>query len=250
MNSSRHRRLIFGDVAGIYDEHRPRYPEELVSHILGLTRIDRAIEIGAGTGIATAEFARRGVEVICLEPSPDMARVLESKKLPGVSVEVSSFEDWVADDIKVDLIYAAQSWHWIDHGTGYGKVFDTLVPGGIVALFWNVPIDRYGRFVEVYQAFGPEILAENDGRIAKRDGPTWLDDLESAGFSDCDLFIHPWTSRLSAAEFRELCSTYSDHMLIPEPRRTRLLDALQEAVDSLGGWFEIEYEARVFTGRR
>lgn len=243
------RSIIFGRDAVGYDNARPGYPNEAVAHILGKVDAATAVEIGAGTGKATASFADGQRRIICLEPDPQMAAMLIEKKLPGVSVEVTRFEDWSGPG-SVDLVYAAQSWHWVDHSVGFRKALDVLVPDGIFALMWNVPIDRYDRFVDVYREFGPEILAENDARIADRDKPTWSSDLESAGFQNVELFTHQWSAHLNSVEFRQLCSTYSDHMMIPEPRRVRLLDALEEAVDSAGGWFEIQYECRVFTGRK
>jgi SAM-dependent methyltransferase len=244
------RAVIFGRDAARYDAARPGYPDAVVAHVIDKVDPGYAVEIGAGTGKATAAFAAERRRITCLEPDPDMAAVLAGKMLPGVTVEVARFEDWKGEPGSVDLLYAAQSWHWVDPSVGFGKATEKLRTGGVLALLWNVPLDRYGRFVDVYREFGPEVLAEQDGRIYERDQKGWLPDLVANGFGECELFVHPWSSRLSAVEFRDLCSTYSDHMMIPEPRRARLLDALEEEVEAGGGWFEIEYEARVFTGRK
>lgn len=250
MTASQHRSLIFGEDAKTYDRYRPEYPVEAVDHVLALTDVETAIEIGAGTGKATSRFARPGIAITCLEPSPAMATVLSERNLPDVDVEITSFEDWAGSDGPVDLIYAAQAWHWVDYSTSYQKAWQVLRPGGIIALMWNVPIDRYDRFVEVYREHGPEILAENDERISRRDSPSWLADLTAAGFSDVHLFAHRWSVELGPSEFRMLCSTYSDHMMIPDPRRTRLLENLEQAVAVAGGSFQVEYESRVFAGQR
>lgn len=250
MTDSKHRSMIFGEAAQTYDMYRPDYPLEVVDHVLASTDITSAIEIGAGTGKATSRFARPGIAITCLEPSPAMAAVLRDRDLPGVDVEIISFEKWPGPDQPVDLLYAAQAWHWVDHSTGYQKAMDVLRPGGTLALIWNVPIDRYQRFVDVYRQYGPEILAENDERIGRRDSSTWLSDLARAGFADVHLMTHAWSVELGPSEFRRLCSTYSDHMMIPEPRRKILLDGLESAVVAAGGSFEVEYESRVFIGRR
>lgn len=243
------RAVIFGRDAAAYDLARPGYPDEVVAHILGYVDPGYMVEIGAGTGKATEKFADGRRRITCLEPDPEMAGILHAKGLPGVSVEGLRFEDWAAAE-SVDLFLAAQSWHWVDGSVGFVKAMKLLRPGGLIALLWNVPIDRYERFVDVYREHGPEILAEQDGRVFERDQKGWLSDLEEHGFAECEVFSHPWSARLDPAQFRRLCSTYSDHMLIPEPRRTRLLDALEAGVVSTGGWFDIEYEARVFTGRK
>ena len=60
------RRLSFGSVAEQYDRIRPSYPEQLVDDVIayagdGLTAAGRALEVGAGTGKATLQFAARGL---------------------------------------------------------------------------------------------------------------------------------------------------------------------------------------------
>jgi hypothetical protein len=53
----------FDTVAELYDAYRPDYPGELIESILSTTGIPpggRILEIGSGTGKATAPFARRG----------------------------------------------------------------------------------------------------------------------------------------------------------------------------------------------
>ncbi len=52
------------------------------------------------------------------------------------------------------------------------------------------------------------------------------------------------------AEWLELLQTHSDHQTLPAPQRERLLAAIGEAVDSLGGSFEMPYEAILVTARR
>lgn len=243
------RGIIFGEAATPYDLYRPGYPDVVFDHVLELATMANALEIGAGTGRATVGFSDRGLSIVCVEPSGEMAKVLEGRNLSDVAVEVASFEEWDGRQRKFDLVYAAQAWHWIDPAVGYRRVMELLRPGGVFALMWNVPLNRYERFVDVYREHGPEVLAENDGRIVKRDSP-WEDELAEGGFADTRSFIHPWSSRLSPREFRMLYSTYSDHMMIPEPRRTHLLDELEQAVIDVGGWFDVEYEARVFSGRK
>lgn len=63
------RRLSFGSVAEQYDRIRPSYPEQLVDDVIayagdGLTAAGRALEVGAGTGKATLQFAARGLRAL------------------------------------------------------------------------------------------------------------------------------------------------------------------------------------------
>lgn len=72
--------------ASSYDKHRPSYPPEAVSKLLGNLGVEnvkggRIIDVGAGTGKFTSLLAERGeqFEIRCVEPHGDMKEVLEKK---------------------------------------------------------------------------------------------------------------------------------------------------------------------------
>ena len=54
----------------------------------------------------------------------------------------------------------------------------------------------------------------------------------------------------TTAEWLEILQTHSDHQTLPAERRERLLDAIGGAIDSLGGSFEMPYEAILVTAQR
>lgn len=244
------RAVIFGRDAETYESVRPSYPKQVIDHVASLVAAHHAVEVGAGTGKATAAMARDGLHLTCLEPSPQMAAVLESKGYPGVEVVTSSFEDWDGAAGSLDLLYAAQSWHWVDREAGPRKALALLRPGGAIALFWNIPLDRYGGHRDLYERHAPHLLAENDDRISRRDRHDWTEDIGRAGFVDVGRFTHRWVQELTAEQYRALFSTYSDHMMLDEPVRTRLLDGLAEDVERWGGTARVEYRCEVFTGTK
>lgn len=248
--SNEARAVVFGEEAGAYDHARPEYPDEAIGHLLGLVRARHAVEIGAGTGKATQAVAREGLRITCLEPSAKMAEVLEAKALPGVTVEVTTFEDWHGEPGSVDLVYAAQAWHWVDRETGLAKVLSVLRPGGVLALIWNIPTDRYDRHEAAYTRYAPHLLEEHDERIKRRDQNDWCAEMAEAGFVHTDRFTHRWSRDLTSDRYRTLYSTYSDHIMLPEPARTRLLDELAADVDRWGGTATVEYRTEVFSGRK
>jgi len=248
--SEESRAVIFGRDAEAYDGARPSYPQVAVEHVMGLVAAGDAVEVGAGTGKATASFAREGLALTCLEPSPQMAAILESRNLPGVTALVTTFEEWPGRSDSVDLVYAAQAWHWVDRETGFDKALSVLRPGGVLALLWNVPVDRYGRHQELYARYAPHLLAERDERVRRRDDNDWSADMDRAGFVETARFTHHWSEELTAVQYRALYSTYSDHMLLEEPARARLLDGLAAYVEDCGGTVEVGYRTEVFTGEK
>ncbi len=248
--SQSERAVVFGRGAAAYDAARPSYPADAISHLIGLADpLGRAVEIGPGTGKATVDMARTGLELIGLEPDAGMAQVLIDKGLPGVSVEVTRYEDWRGPDGEVDLIYAAQAWHWVDASVGYSLALRLLRPGGALGLMWNIPENRYDQFAEVYRKHAPQILEEGDERIHRRDNHDWTVDMAGAGLTDVHRFTTHWSRDLEAAGLRTLYSTYSDHIMLPEDTRNLLLDALETTVVERGGSVTIEYRTEVFSGR-
>ncbi|WP_392475982.1 hypothetical protein [Nostoc sp. C110] len=74
-------RSTFNQVALLYDQVRPGYPEALFDDVVSLSRINpggRILEIGCGTGQATVPFARRGYRILCIELGDN--RKLQHKK--------------------------------------------------------------------------------------------------------------------------------------------------------------------------
>lgn len=71
-------RATFDEAAELYDRGRPGYPEQLFDDLAELARLrpgSRVLEIGCGTGQATAPLAKRGCEVVAVELGAGMAAV-------------------------------------------------------------------------------------------------------------------------------------------------------------------------------
>jgi tRNA A58 N-methylase Trm61 len=57
----------------------------------GLAPGAKAIEVGAGTGIATEPLVRRGLAVTAIEPAAEMAAIAKSKLCAGMMSRAESF---------------------------------------------------------------------------------------------------------------------------------------------------------------
>ncbi|XVU21763.1 class I SAM-dependent methyltransferase [Actinoplanes sp. CA-054009] len=134
--SVRERRTVFGEAADEYDRVRPGYPAQLAEDLLADAGPGPVLEVGAGTGKATALFARPGVDLTCVEPDARMARLLR-RNVPGVTVVESSLEDW-RPDRPYGLVFSVQAWHWVDPARRADLALGALAPGGVFAPFWNL----------------------------------------------------------------------------------------------------------------
>ena len=114
----------FGAQALDYDRYRARYPERVfddLTEITGTSVGAKVIEIGAGTGIATEPLVRRGLSVTAIEPSPQMAALLQAKLRNQAWVFVGRFEDYSAPS-PVPLIASFNAWHWVNPEVAVNRV--------------------------------------------------------------------------------------------------------------------------------
>lgn len=132
----RERAESFGGVAEAYAEYRPSYPAEAVRWLVG-TSPGRVLELGAGTGALTTGLCSLGHEVIATDPSADMLVHLRTAA-PQARVVAGRAEDIPLPSAVVDVVVAAQAFHWFDRDRALSEIARVLRPGGVLALVWNI----------------------------------------------------------------------------------------------------------------
>ncbi len=132
----------FSDRVAAYAEFRPGYPDELLDCLLektGLGAGARVADVGAGTGIFTRLLLARGLRVLAVEPNANMRAAAESALggEPGFVPVAASAEHTGLGDASVELVTAAQAFHWFDNDAAHTEFGRILAPGGRLALIWN-----------------------------------------------------------------------------------------------------------------
>jgi ubiquinone/menaquinone biosynthesis C-methylase UbiE len=125
----------FGGVADAYERGRPTYPAEAVTWMLGDQPLS-VLELGAGTGKLTRTLTSLGHDVHATDPDEAMLAVLE-QQVPGVRTAVASAEDIPLADASVDVVIAAQAFHWFDLDRALPEIARVLRPQGRICLTWN-----------------------------------------------------------------------------------------------------------------
>jgi SAM-dependent methyltransferase len=264
-------KATFDSAAEMYTVARPGYPDALIRAVVELSGVPergRILEIGCGTGQATAPFAERGYELLCLEPGAQLAAAAAERfrSAANVAIEVVTFEDWPVPRGAFDLVVSAQAFHWIDPDVGLPKAAAALRSTGALALFWNLPVDEpatsEGRsdtalmelspaIQQQYQTHAPELMHERQtNRLSAQ-----VAELEARLRGRTGLFREvatrrfPWTERYDADRYVALLSTYSGHIALPADRRQRLLGGIAHVIRQNGGVLVKPYVAVLFVAK-
>ena len=131
-----------------YAKGRPGYAKEAVSYIYRtfVASHDPSIaDIGAGTGKFTEQLARHGSTVWAVEPNPDMrARLATTAQPYGNTVHIidGTAEDTHLRNASIDIVVAAQSFHWFDPAAFTRECERILRPDGAVLIVYNTALGR------------------------------------------------------------------------------------------------------------
>ncbi|HUA72192.1 MAG TPA: class I SAM-dependent methyltransferase [Solirubrobacteraceae bacterium] len=247
------RRLSFGGVADLYDQARPSYPRALVDDVVEYAGAagavaDRAVEVGAGTGKATVLFAARGLDVLGIEPSAEMAE-LARRNCAGyanVTIEQTEFERWRPPGHDFRLVFSGQAWHWISPDVRYVAARAALEEGGALAAFWNRPewsaCDLRGELGEVYRRHGSTGPGDPMNPAEEFEDDFWSEEIAAAsGFDGAEVRRYRWQSEYTAAEYVALLGTHSPCLILDPPERERLLGDIAAVIDGRGGSFRMPY---------
>ena len=151
-----------------YDRYRPTYPDglfELIRRELALPNPPLVVDVGAGTGRATLAMAGLGWRVTAVEPGKPMLDLLRARATDAgliVATLQASAEATGLDPASVDLVTAAQAFHWFDQPAALSEMSRIVRPGGGIALFWNVRDEERSPFVAAYHG-----LLERYGGVAE-----------------------------------------------------------------------------------
>jgi SAM-dependent methyltransferase len=210
-------------------------------------------DVGCGTGISCRMLLENGNEVVGVEPNDDMrlAAQQQLESQPKFRAVNGSAEATTLADASVDLVLAAQAFHWFDR-VACAREWKRILrpsPGGYVALMWNQRLtssDEFGKeYDEVLMRFG------TDYRQVAHRTPVSLDELAR-------VFDAPF-QKLSASNqqvfaWDDLCGRVRSSSYTPLPDQNgyqELFTALRDLFErrAVDGRVRFHYETEVFLGK-
>ena len=146
----------FSDRVGNYVKYRPDYPREIITHLTkycGLTAESVVADVGCGPGMSTRMFLEHGNLVFGVEPN-DAMRAAAGEYLaefPRFRPVKGTSDNTTLPDSSVDLIVAAQAFHWFDAEKTRPEFKRIAKPGAWTALIWNIRQEETTPFLIEYE---------------------------------------------------------------------------------------------------
>ncbi|HUP00674.1 MAG TPA: class I SAM-dependent methyltransferase [Gemmatimonadota bacterium] len=148
---------VFGPLADDYVAARPGYPPQLFAAMwerLGSVSGDsraagarepahavRILDVGAGTGAATASLLAGGASVLAVEPALPMldhARAQMGRSAGWIGGVAGRGEALPIKEAWADVVTVAQAFHWLEEAAALAEFARALKPGGLLAILWNI----------------------------------------------------------------------------------------------------------------
>jgi SAM-dependent methyltransferase len=244
----------FSSRADAYARYRPGYPAAVADGLrarCGLPDGTAAADIGSGTGTFTRCLLAAGFRVSAVEPNAAMRLCAESNlgSDPRFRSVDGSAETTGLGAGSVDLVTAAQAFHWFDQTQAGIEWRRILRPRGWIALIWNERDKRCSGFGRDYQALLLEYAT--DPRLVDRDHdqPRRIDRLFEPGGCDRVAYGHRQLLDLDGLRGRLLSSSYAPEA--GHPRHAPMMQDLERLYwrHQRDHRVSFEYETRVYFGQ-
>jgi ubiquinone/menaquinone biosynthesis C-methylase UbiE len=236
-----------------YVKYRPGYPLaaiDLLTNECGLTSDSIIADVGSGTGILSELFLRNGNTVFGVEPNTAMREAGE-KLLAQYSAFKSiegCAEATTLPDQSVDVVTAAQAFHWFDRKRAREEFARILKPNGWVALIWNERRLDSTPFLQAYE------------QMLLKFGTDYQQVRHENVYNDVAPFFAPQKFQVKAFEnhqtfdFDSVKGRLLSASYVPAPGHTNfeaMLEELRAIFDrnQEAGKIVFEYDTRVYFGQ-
>lgn len=184
----------FGKTAEDYGRYRGGFPDGLYERLAqrGIgERGQRVADVGTGTGDLARGFAKRGCEVVGVDPSEELiaeARRIDGEQGLNIHYVVSTAERTTLDEHSFDVVCAGQAWHWFERRKAVREVKRVLRPGGrlVIAHFDWIPLP--GNAIAATEALIDKYNPEWELGGGTGLHPDALSDVRTAGFLEIETF--------------------------------------------------------------
>ncbi len=244
----------FSSRADNYAKYRPGYPAGVIKALAkecGLTEKSVVADIGSGTGILSELFLKHGNRVFGIEPNREMREAGERflKTYPHFTSVEGTAEATTLPNQSVDIVTAAQAFHWFDRSKARTEFARILKPGRWVVLIWNERVVESSAFGRAYEAliarYGTDYKVVRHTQIRTED--------IGAFFSPRPFVLRQFENQ-QALDFDGMKGRLLSSSYAPEPGHPKhqpMLDELRSLFDAYqtGGRVDFDYVTMMYFGQ-
>lgn len=211
----------FDTAAELYDSVRPSFAEAAVDWVLPEAP-GPVLDLAAGTGKLTASLVARGLDVVAVDPAPNMLAVLR-RRLPTVDARVGRAEQIPLPDASVGTVLVGAAFHWFTRPMAEQEIARVLRPGGRLGLLgYRRTSDSWVAEVFDDALHSCGVQAEEYSREEVIPDARWFGPPERAQFAH--------TQTLGAEQIADLLGSRSYVIALPAAERAALLDRVRSGV--------------------
>ena len=249
-------RKIFDTIPEQFDKYRPRYSQELFDNLIEYAQIGKGknvLEIGPGTGQATEPILKSGCNYNAIELGEHLYAKMREKydSYPNFHIVNDDFITHDFGDTKFDMIYSAATIQWIPERYAFPKTLELLKPGGILAMMfligdYKTPNEEL--FEKIQKVYSEYYKPERPYGEMKEP----FDYLHATDYGYVDLVRNDFhgVRVFNADDYVSYCGTHSDHLVIPEPYKTKFFEGLRNTVLENGNRVEYRDTYILYTARK
>lgn len=220
-----------------YQAARPNYPKAAVQYmveVLGVAGARRVVDVAAGTGLFTRELVPFARELIAVEPSRGMRLEFTRQEL-GVEVLEGTAESLPFDDHTIDVITAAQAFHWFDFEKAPAEFARVLTRTGHLGLIWNERDESVEWVAALTHAMQWDVKRPFDATT------DYAQLLVDAGFRDVARRDFRHTQLVDREKLNQRVLSTSYIAVMDAKSQQQILDEVADVVRDFDNTFEIPY---------
>lgn len=212
----------FAEVAQEYDRGRPGYPPAITAQLLEALEIAppaRVLDLAAGTGKLGRALLAAGLDLIAVEPQPQMRECLQAavgpeRTLAGVAEAIP------LPDGCLEAVAVGDAFHWFEHDRALAEIERVLRARGrlaVITTMWDWSGAQWAHDLGA-------LLASLRPEHPQFDGPSWQEALAARG---CWEPVREWQLQApapcDAARMADYVASISWVAALPEQARARTL---------------------------
>jgi len=236
-----------------YVKYRPSYPQQIISFLEESIEFNKnfiVADIGSGTGIFTELFLENGNMAYAIEPNEPMRNKAEAllKHYPLFKSINGTAEQTMLPNKSVDIITAAQSFHWFDTNKTKAEFKRILKDKAYCMLVWNERVIE-SAFEKAYE----QLLFEYATDYSKVDHKNINEDKIAAFFGSHHLIKQTFTNKqvfnFEGLKGRLLSSSYAPDE--NHPIHNAMIEKLNYIFETFNqnNSVEFKYETKLYIGK-